>query len=456
MHRPIFTAISVLLVLVQNGCDGTPTPDNASGPAQDQLRDNPTTLSLAELGETIFFDERLSVNSNQACSVCHAPEVGFTGPDLVSNLSGGIYEGSIHNRFGGRKVPSSAYNVFAPVFTITDGEAVGGNFWDGRATGWRLGNPAAEQAQGPFLNPVEQALDNPSMVVELVCESPYKIAFKWLWGAQACQDGESEVAYDDIAFSIAAYETSAASSPFDSKYDAYLRGEATLTELEQQGLELFEGKALCAECHVIGDGQDALFTDFTYDNLGVPRNLSNPFYRMDGVDVYGQPINPEGFDWIDPGLGGFLQRLIDDDSWCTLPEVPDSMREFCDDIPDDPSLSEIAVDSQGKHKVPTLRNVALRPFPSFEKTFMHNGYFATLKGVVHFYNTRDVRDTCTDAEGEPADFPEAVALALDCWPLPEVPENVNTQEMGNLGLTDAEEDAVVAFLETLSDGFVPE
>lgn len=451
MHRPIFTPISVLLVLLQNGCDGTPSTDTELGPAQDHLRGNPNALSLEQLGEAIFFDERLSANSNQACAVCHAPEVGYTGPSLLANLSGGIYEGSVHGRFGGRKAPSSAYNVFAPIFTITNGEVTGGNFWDGRATGWRLGNPAAEQAQGPFLNPVEQALDTPSMVVNLVCHSPYKIAFKLLWGAQACNNVAA--GYDDIAFSIVAFETSAASSRFDSKYDAVLRGEATLTALEQQGLDLFDGDAKCSNCHVLG-GQDPLFTDFTYDNLGVPRNLSNPFYRMNGVDVEGQPINPKGLKWVDYGLGEFLQRLIDDDSWRALPYVPPEMKQLTDE--------QLAVfagpygSEWGKHKVPTLRNVALRPYPSFEKSYMHNGYFKTLEGVVHFYNTRDARPTCKDADGKDADFPEAVALALDCWPLPEVDDNVNEDELGDLGLTDAEEAAVVAFLGTLSDGYTGE
>jgi cytochrome c peroxidase len=87
----------------------------------------------------------------------------------------------------------------------------------------------------------------------------------------------------------------------------------------------------------------------------------------------------------------------------------------------------------GKQKVPTLRNVAKAPWLGFVKAYTHNGYFKNLEDIVHFYNTRDV---------EP-------------WPPPEVPFNVNTDELGNLGLTPAEEAAVVAFLKTLTDGFVP-
>ncbi len=101
----------------------------------------------------------------------------------------------------------------------------------------------------------------------------------------------------------------------------------------------------------------------------------------------------------------------------------------------------------GKQKVPTLRNVDLRPEPGFVKAFAHNGYFKSLEGIVHFYNTRDVKDTC------PGDYTEAEALAANCWPAPEVAENVNTDELGDLGLTPEEEAAIVSFLMALSDGY---
>lgn len=85
----------------------------------------------------------------------------------------------------------------------------------------------------------------------------------------------------------------------------------------------------------------------------------------------------------------------------------------------------------GKHKVPTLRNVDKRSGSAFPKAYMHNGVLKSLKEVVHFYNTRDVED----------------------WPPPEVTENVNKEELGDLGLSEAEEDAIVAFMKTLSDGY---
>ena len=101
----------------------------------------------------------------------------------------------------------------------------------------------------------------------------------------------------------------------------------------------------------------------------------------------------------------------------------------------------------GEFKVPTLRNVDLRPSDETVKAYGHNGYFKTLEGIVHFYNTRDVLPAC------PGDYTEAQAMAAKCWPAPEVAENVNTGELGDLSLSAEEEAAIVAFLKTLSDGY---
>ena len=174
-----------------------------------------------------------------------------------------------------------------------------------------------------------------------------------------------------------------------------------LEEEELRGLMLFNTTGLCAECHVLTsvNGKPPVFTDFTYDNLGVPRNPDNPFYSM------GNKWNPDGKKWADKGLGGFLEGHK--------------------------KYKEYAAENMGKQKVPTLRNVDLRPDDGFVKAFMHNGFFKTLKEVVNFYNTRDVDGTE--------------------WDPPEVSENVNVDEMGNLGLTPEDEDAIVLFMKTLSD-----
>jgi cytochrome c peroxidase len=390
---------------------------------------------IEQLGKSIFFDQNLSINQNQSCASCHAPEWGWTGPESDINAGGAVYEGSIPGRFGDRKPPSAAYATVSPIFHMDKkGLFVGGNFWDGRATGEKLGNPAADQAQGPFLNPVEQALPDSACVVWRVCTATlYPVSFEDVWGAGACDiewpadvetvcategttvglsdadRAKSDMAYDDIALSIAAYEASPEVNAFTSKYDWTFKGKVKLTKQEQRGYALFRGKGKCHRCH-ISNGQGALFTDFTFDNLGIPKNPENPVYNVDP-------------DFVDPGLGGFLKKAGYE------PEVYE------------PEL--------GKHKVPTLRNVDLRPDEDSVKAYGHNGYFKTLEGIVHFYNTRDVKPVC------PGLYTEAQALAADCWPAPEVAENVNTDELGDLGLTPEEEAAIVAFLKTLSDGYEP-
>jgi cytochrome c peroxidase len=361
---------------------------------------------IEQLGKSLFFD-KISEPDSMSCASCHAPRVGFTGPIAGINLHGAVYRGAVPQRFGNRKPPSAAYATLSPVFHYDSEEGlfVGGNFWDGRATGERLGNPAADQALGPFLNPVEQNNRSRQAVLEQVANSKYADLWEEVWGEPISYDTTEDIDknYDRIGLAIAVYEASSEVNQFSSKYDYYLAGEVELTEQEAWGLELFEGKAMCSACHPSEPGpndEPPLFTDFTYDNLGVPKNPENPFYDMD-------EFNPEGADWIDPGLGGFL---------LTRPEWAD-----------------MADENMGKHKVPTLRNVDKRPGPAFPKAFAHNGFFKSLEEITHFYNTRDVED----------------------WPAPEVSENVNTDELGNLGLTAEEEAAIVAFMKTLSDGFQP-
>jgi cytochrome c peroxidase len=368
-----------------------------------------------QLGKLIFFDKSLSIRNNTACAACHAPDVGWTGPNAGINMHGAVYFGSVRTRFGNRKPPTAAYAGDSPVlYQEADGTWVGGMFWDGRATGWTLGDPLAEQAQGPFLNPLEQALPSASYVVDRVCNSKYADLFKTVCGDAIC--GDVPAAYECIARSIASYERSPEVTQFTSKYDAYLRGEAELTAQELQGLDLFNGKGMCSGCH-ISEAPNPLFTDYTYDNLGVPRNPENPFY--DEPDW-----NPDGLLYVDTGLGGFLKSAGYDET--------------------------VYGSEWGKQKVPTLRNVDKRPGRGFVKAYSHNGYFKSLNGIVNFYNTRDVKPRCPDPFTTEKD-----AMAQGCWPVPEVPGTVNTTELGNLSLTPEEEDAIVAFLKTLSDGFTP-
>ena len=377
---------------------------------------------LEELGKKLFFDQNLSTPSGQSCAACHSPADGWTGP---TENPGGVYEGALNGRFGNRKPPSAAYAGDSPIFHLDKkGDFVGGMFWDGRAAGAQWKDPLAEQAAGPFLNPLEQNNPDKKAVVLKVRKSNYSPQFEQVWKLQA-EDWNKNVdkIYEYIARSIAAYERSKEVNPFNSKFDAFWRKATAkslkvenvdaahwrdyanlgLDETELKGLMLFNTKAKCAKCHSLAPGpknKPPVFTDYSYDNTGVPRNPANPFYTMD------KSFNPQGKNWVDPGLDGFLKSV--------------------------PQYTQYAKRNMGKHKVPTLRNVDLRRDPGFVKVYMHNGSLKSLKEVVHFYNARDAGQ----------------------FPPPEVKANLNTEEMGNLGLTGEEENAVVAFLKTLSDSSV--
>lgn len=395
---------------------------------------------IEQLGKALFFDRISQPGPWMSCATCHAPEVGWTGPIAGNNMHGGVYRGAVPTRFGNRRPPAASYATFSPVFHFDalTGEFVGGNFWDGRATGERLGNPAAEQALGPFLNPVEQNMPSKEAVCEQVAASKYAGLFRQVWGAQAldCSPAGVDATYDRFGLSIAAYEGSREVSPFNSRFDDYWRaclaagntGEACgvaggeQAELDPQGIlsetewsGLIEFGEYCSQCHTSTrpgpGGVPPLFTDFSFANLGLPRNERNPFYGMDReyLDT-GEPINPLGAAYVDFGLGEFL---------LTRPE-----------------WAQQAFENDGKHRVPTLRNVDKRPGAGFPKAYMHNGVLKSLEEVVHFYNTRDV--------------PEAG------WAPAEVNRNVSRRvltgkPLGNLELDEEAEKAIVAFLKTLTD-----
>lgn len=400
---------------------------------------------LEQLGKELFFDNISQPAKSQSCAACHLPDAGWTGGVAGVNMHGSVFRGADRHLFGNRKPPSSAYATFSPLFHLANpatGRFVGGNFWDGRATGELLGNPAADQALAPFLNPVEQNNPTREAVCEQVARSQYVALFEQVWGAGSldCSTGGIEGTYARIGLSIAAYEGSREVSPFSSKFDAYfttcleagntfaacgrpaegdrsvLDPRGILTDKEFHGLTKFGQH--CSACHVSHipgpNGEPPLFTSFGFANIGTPRNPENPFYDMDTVFLDdGTPINPLGEDFVDLGLGDFLRTRPE---WAPLAEAND-----------------------GKFKFPTVRNVDQRPGVGFPKAYMHNGALRTLEDVVHFYNTRDIPS--------------------ENWPPPEVPQNVTRGNfggvpLGNLQLDKEDEDAIVAFLKTLSDGFV--
>ncbi|WP_370574749.1 cytochrome-c peroxidase [Methanomethylovorans sp.] len=346
-----------------------------------------------ELGKLLYFDTNLSTPAGQSCASCHHPTAGFADPDNDQPVSQGVLP---MKRFGNRNSPTAAYAAYSPDFgTITeDGETLyaGGQFWDGRA------KDLVEQAKGPFLNPLEMNNPNKRTVIVKINNSDYADFFEEVTDVNLTYLSGSnvELAYQKTAEAIAAYENTSELNQFSSKYDLYLAGDVELTGEEMMGLELFEGKALCSQCHPSEPGpyaDQALFTDYTYDNLGTPKNPDNPFYTLP------KKFNPDGANFVDYGLGGFLMS------------------------------GGVAgwENEAGKVKVPTLRNIGVT------SPYMHNGVFGSLEEVVDFYNTRD----------------NATAV----WPAPEVAENVNIGELGDLGLNETEVTALVAFMETLTDGY---
>lgn len=327
---------------------------------------------LERLGKLIYFDANLSEPAGQSCASCHTPSAGFADPD--QNLP--VSEGVIPGRFGGRNSPSSSYASFFPDFSYTT-EAVGGQFWDGRAVN------TTEQAKGPFLNPVEMNNPDEATVIGKITASNYADLFEQIYGVGSLQNVPT--AYHQMAQAIAAFEASHEINSFSSKFDAVQAGLDSFTMQERRGRMLFNGEANCSQCHTAGGmmgggGARVLFTDFRYHNLGLPKNTEFPFNQ-----------NPDS---IDLGLGGVLN----------------------------------IAGENGKFKTPHLRNIALTA------PYMHNGLLKNLKDVVHFYNTRDIPGL---------------------WPAAEVPENTDNTLLGNLGLTDAQENDIVAFMMTFTDGYTP-
>ena len=380
---------------------------------------------LAELGELLFNDRDLSASGTQSCASCHAASAAFTGNNRTDDPLFPVSRGAFDDLLGGRNTPTAMYMSFSPAFGFAaeapaPGEApeltpVGGQFWDGRA------DSLAEQAAGPFLNPREMALPSKQDVIDLVRAAAYAPLFLQVFGHDALDDVDS--AYTNLTNAIAAFESTPAFSPFSSKFDAMLRGTAHFDAQEQLGFDLFKDpeKGNCISCHV-GDPDSSspsawLFTDFTYDNLGVPRNT-----------MIADNDDPEYFD-----LGLCKQPKL-------LEHIPDSVTD----------KDAFAQSLCGAFKVPGLRNVA-RTAP-----YMHNGYFSGLREVVEFYVTRETHPDKwypIGADGSVTkydDLPDAYKA------------NVNTEEapydrtLGDAPRLDPQEiDAVVAFLRTLSDGYAP-
>jgi cytochrome c peroxidase len=386
--------VVVALTLALGGCGGGGTAATPETPHESALS------AEAALGEKIFHDTSLSASGRQSCATCHVAAQGHS-PD---NAAAAQFGGPLGDLQGTRKTPGIRYLAANRAFFFAaDGTPTGGFFWDGRARTF------AEQAVEPFLAPFEMANANKAAVVAKLAAAPYAGEFRRLFGDTVFADVEA--AYLRMSLAVQQYEREDVDfNAYSSRYDGFLRGTSTLSTQELRGLALFNApsKGNCAACHPSARGADGsmpLFTDFSYDNLGVPRN-------------------PELLRNADPGYFdlGLCQR------------------------------ADLAgrVDLCGAFKVPSLRNVALR------KALFHNGRFKSLKEALTFYVQRDTdpaRWYPLGADGQPVKFDDVPAAYRG---------NVNTSEapydrkVGDApALSDAEIDDVVAFLQTLTDGGAP-
>ena len=469
------------------------------GPNPPVLQGTGTELTET-LGELMLFDKNMSPGRNQACTSCHMPYAGWSGPIPSVNLTMIAYPGTVHFRAGKRTAQRHTYAPFFPVlqYNAVQGLFFGGNFWDSRATGYKLRNPDAEQAQGPPVDTQEMGFPDTACVAFRLQEAVYRPLFEQLYGegslgikfphdtekicatpgGAAVFGGDIEpiklspedrtkanTVYDRWGQSIDAYEQSVQVSAFTSKFDAMLAGNYTFTADEMAGYLLFRGQAACNTCHVDGRGSTQtpgtgfdkvpatttgtdtsnkatanppLFTCFGSANEGLPLNPRVAFYYQTTPDAFGFVGNPFGFGYRDLGMGTFLRSGFG--------SGPNPNRTWIQFAP--------LVD--GQFQVATVRNVAMAPpgctteapGPFFQKEFFHNGYIKSLKQLVHFYNTRDLLSFPVTS----GHCPPGTTEKVDCWPMPEVTNNLD-MTTGNLALTDMQENQIVAFLQTLTDGF---
>jgi len=367
----------------------------------------PSAAALTALGRALFFDPGLSASGSLACASCHDPAHAFASPNAQAVQRGGADRG----RPGVRAVPSLMYEQNMPPFTEhffdSDGDdsvdqgPAGGTLWDGRA------QSAHEQARVPLLSEFEMANSSADVVVVKVARAPYAGEFRRAFGADVFDDRVR--AFKAVLLALETFEESPADFyPYSSKYDAFLKGTASLGAAERRGLAAFNDPARgnCARCHpsAMREGAFPQFTDFGFAALGAPRN----------------PAIPANADprYYDLGLCGPLRKDFA------------GRTEYC-----------------GLFRTPTLRNVARK------RVFLHNGVFHALEDVVRFYAGRDTAPEKwypRDANGAPAkfdDLPVKYRKNVDAEP----PFGGHPGEPPRL--SDADVRDIVAFLNALSDGY---
>ncbi|MDB5840055.1 MAG: c-type cytochrome [Herminiimonas sp.] len=393
-RRTLFRAASAASFVLLAACNAGGGGHAAKVTAEPNSGLSPT----AGLGKKIFSDETLSASGRQSCATCHSPDHAHAQPNNLAVQPGGTNL----DRPGFRAVPSLRYLDLNPAFSFSDeGTPTGGFNRDGRA------QTLAAQAQRPFLAQHEMANANKEEVIKRLRRASYFEEFRNVFGSHILEHPDE--AFDRLTFALQQFQVEAPEfHPFNSRYDQFLAGKATLNDAEQRGLAIFNDpeKGNCFACHPSAKGADGtppLFTDFTFDNLGVPRNSAIAANR-DST-------------YFDLGLCG-------------------------------PDRIDLAAQAElcGAFKVPTLRNVATR------KVFFHNGAFTSQRDAVSFYARRDTHP----GEWYPAG-PGGAPQKFNDLPQ-QYRDNVNTDEVpydrlpGMMpALSAADIDDLVRFLETLTD-----
>jgi cytochrome c peroxidase len=364
LHRAALAALAISIaaaVVLMPGCGGgdSPSPSSAASSAQGGPPASPgsaSKLSLAaQVGQKMFVDATLSGSGKMSCASCHDPDAAHAPSNDLSVQLGGTSLATA----GVRSPPSLRYKdttpPYADLLDNPDGISVpgpGGGFtWDGRAA------TLADQARLPLLDAREMANASPDAVVQKIKASGYADLFRQAFGATAFDD--SNAAFGNALRALQAYQLEDVSfRPYSSKFDLYAGNKigGELTAAEKRGLKVFSDPQTgnCASCHYQGaglNGASALFTDFSYEAIGVPRNTAiaaNADKNFHDMGICGSELGTERNDHLPASAG-----------------APD---EFC-----------------GMFKAPTLRNVATR------QSFFHNGVMHSLDQVIRFYNTRDTR-----------------------------------------------------------------
>ncbi|MFO1124770.1 MAG: cytochrome c peroxidase [Methylocystis sp.] len=406
-------ALCAVFALLGSSFCAQATPSAAAAPDDRGL----TPMEL--LGKRVFEDANLSRPAGVSCASCHDAAKAFQGNNGSSAPA--VSRGSLPTSLGKRNTPSIMYASFAPSFGFIDDKdektgkiekiPAGGQFLDGRA------RDLLAQVEGPMLDPLEMNAPSKRFIVEAVRDGAYADLVREVYGEKVFDNPDA--AFEKLAQAVVAFEASARFHPFASKFDDYLRGEAQLTALEKKGFKLFKDpkKGNCLACHAGKEDsrnpQDWLFTDFTYDALGGPKNRAIP-----------SAAKPDAA----PDLG-----------LCAQPGLAAT-------APADFTVESVC----GAFKVPTLRNIAVTG------PYLHNGVFDRLRDVVAFYATRDTDPGHwypKDRRGKPQKFDDLPAAAQENVNVEEVPYDRKLGEKPRLSEKDI--DAIVAFLETLTDRAKP-